>query len=445
MPLKLGDLLQKAKDKGITAPSTNTIPKAAYTRPWQSESVLFQDPLSVKKSEDLIIPDKEHIRNTIGTHKEHSEAPPDTTDPNDLYDKHQSLGTQLEHNKDTIKTQKEHLENTTGTHQEHKPKIKNTTRTQLGHVKEHNKDHKSDTIRTHKEHKDDKAPELSYLCGIQKDLLVFLYQSCKKNRSRTTEPFALSTLSEALNIRHGSVKTSLRRLEEKHFIKSSSFKKGRGGWSQFEIPDLVYSELLYNEKEHNWSTSGTQLEHNKDTYRNTEKDTNDTRRRRDYINNISSSSDENDPWNFSIEPYEKFGFNATRLKQLKSKNRLTAEEVKQSLDEFEHDVINGTLPKINTSPISYLMGGLINGSPYTSENMRQAEIKAAEEMKKKYAEMQALKKQNIVMSLYEALKDDERNKMISEMPRHLQIRHNVDGPLEPNVFEWLTGYLTNTQ
>ena len=72
----------------------------------------------------------------------------------------------------------------------------------------------------------------SSLVGLQKKILLFLYESCKAARSKITNPISLEHLSDSLKSSIGSLKTTIRRLENKQLLTRVEYKNGRGGWSK---------------------------------------------------------------------------------------------------------------------------------------------------------------------------------------------------------------------
>jgi hypothetical protein len=408
----------------------------------------------IDKSEDDLKPEPQSFLETtllkdssIGTQLEHNKdtsgtqiAPSPILNSSHTSTHKHSIGTQQEHIGNTIGTQIDHNKDTTGTHKEHSPVIRNTTRTQQEHAKEHNTRHNRNTSGTQQEHIKNTNHELSYLTGIQKQLLVFFYSSCKKTRSHITEAFSLINIADTLNIRLGSVKTSLRRLEDKQFISSVRFKKGRGGWTKFELPDAVYREMLENEKEHNWNTIGTQIEHVSDTQRNTEKNTNPSSSS-SFLKDLKTTTTEvGAEWNFDITSYARFGFTVTQVKQLASLGVISAADVEQSLIEFSYDMDNNSLPFIKTGKINFLMGLLRAGHLYVSEGFKNEQEAMIAEMAKRAS----LKRESLLKAKFEAweaeLSDEDRKKITDQLPPALMTLERTYGVNNKEIKNWYFDY-----
>ena len=77
------------------------------------------------------------------------------------------------------------------------------------------------------------------IVGVQRKLLLHIYESCKRTRAHYSEPLTLEHIVSVLGIRIGSIKTSLARLQEKKIISRNFFKKGRGGWVTYELDEFV--------------------------------------------------------------------------------------------------------------------------------------------------------------------------------------------------------------
>jgi hypothetical protein len=86
--------------------------------------------------------------------------------------------------------------------------------------------------------------EFYSLVGLQRNSLLFIFETCLKNGSKTSSPISSSILAISLKSTVAAVRKATRRLEEKGFLIRSQFKDGRGGWTRYELPKTVYSDLL---------------------------------------------------------------------------------------------------------------------------------------------------------------------------------------------------------
>ena len=111
-------------------------------------------------------------------------------------------------------------------------------------------EHKQNTNRTQhyiKKHKPATKIHFSSLVGLQRTLVIFIYNECKIARSNTTESLTLEHISKTINTATGCIKTTLQRLESKGFIERTEYKNGRGGWSKYSIPHQQFQEILQYE------------------------------------------------------------------------------------------------------------------------------------------------------------------------------------------------------
>ncbi len=93
-------------------------------------------------------------------------------------------------------------------------------------------------------------PKISFdeLIGLQRSVLIYIFNSCIISGSRITPPIAISNLSNAVETTISAGRKAVQRLEEKGFIIRSTFKDGRGGWTKYELKDDVYKRLLLDER-----------------------------------------------------------------------------------------------------------------------------------------------------------------------------------------------------
>ena len=92
-------------------------------------------------------------------------------------------------------------------------------------------------------------------------MAIFIYRACQYARAQETDPLTLEHVSTSLKIRIGSVKTTLRRLEEKQVLERVQFRNGRGGWSKYRLPETIFREMLQLETGHKPDTKWTQSGH----------------------------------------------------------------------------------------------------------------------------------------------------------------------------------------
>jgi biotin operon repressor len=86
--------------------------------------------------------------------------------------------------------------------------------------------------------------DFSSLVGLQRELVIFFYESCQFNRSSDTEKLSVEHIAKSCETSASSIKKTIQRLEERGFLKRKDFKNGRGGWTIYSLPKDVFQDLL---------------------------------------------------------------------------------------------------------------------------------------------------------------------------------------------------------
>lgn len=362
--------------------------------------------------------------------------------PWNLLDDNFSIEKQNEHKADTKQTQTKHEPNTNETQNEHKQDTKekgnilpthkvDTKQPQIEH-KQNTKPHTRDTTnQTQNEHKIATGIHFFKLVGLQKKVILFLYENCKKIRSKETEPLTLEHIAAQLSICLGSIKTTIRRLQLKSFIKRIDFKNGRSGWSRYEVPDNIFSEIMQLENEHKININTIQSEHKLNTKLNTDSYSSSSNNYKttttDELQFINQSRFPIEWQNMDIEPLSPIGFTKTHLFQIASQNKLSSEIVQDSIYAFAFDLQeNGKEKSIKGDPINFFMGILRTGRVYTFPSNYESpqdkalrlyrENKRVIEQRRVEAEKEAI---NLAFNdWFEKLNDEQKIEFLPKMLRN---------------------------
>jgi predicted transcriptional regulator len=387
MSLNLNDLLKKAEKKGFTQKTIRNSSEG-FLRPWQYESVLFfpneSEPESNvsqnrAKHEPNVSQDGEKLeKNSTQTqHKVHTNS----TQSNE------KLGTPLEKSEEKVATNWQQTDNKLETNRrqtEDKPETnRRQTRDKLetsNRVKNQNwrqtgdatGDNTGDKLETNWRQTGDKSSvfsAFSSLTGIQKKIIIFLYENCKILRSKITSSLSIEHIAEQCKITKISVKKSIQRLEKKEIIIRSNFKVGRGGWSKYEIANTTFQEILYTESQNkletNWRQTGDKLGTQPETQPETPPLSSSS------ILNINKTTiTADDEKNFLSEdwlkidtsPLEHIYFSKTQLRQLVDKN--IPDVVQESINYFSYEILQE--PEKYTKPLNVLMGVLRQGNAWAA-------------------------------------------------------------------------------
>lgn len=195
------------------------------------------------------------------------------------------------------------------------------------------------------------VPAVSSLVGLQKTVLVFLYQECKKARSQITAELTLSYLSDLTGLKDYVVKKTISRLEEKGFVTRPEFKNGRGGWTKYSVVDFAYQELLIIEKDRGFEPYQPQGE-----------------KLRGEVKEVFTNFEANmpDEWlSINIKPLEEIKFTKQHVYQIFKQKILDAQMVQDSIYAFAFDLKNNKKSEgLKLSPTNFFMGILRKGEPY---------------------------------------------------------------------------------
>ena len=218
-------------------------------------------------------------------------------------------------------------------------------------------------------------PSFSELIGLQKNLIIFIYNSCKLERNKSTQALALEHLTDTFKASAGTVKTTIRRLERKNCIKRISFKNGRGGWSKYELTESLFMELLQLESSNklitNWEQSGNKLVSEPVTEPVTSLPSSSSS-----INITTTNYKADALANGQIQLTEgltSIGFNQGHIEQLLRDSSLPPEEIQNSLNAFAFDLGFEDVKRKVRSPIGLIMKLLKNGQAYISEKGYESE------------------------------------------------------------------------
>ena len=274
------------------------------------------------------------------------------------------------------------------------------------------------------------------LTGLQKNIVVFIYDLCKFARDKKTDPISISQISDKCRHTVKTVKNAINRLVKKEILFRNGFKNGRGGWTIYSIPNDVYQEILNLESGgktiSNWEQTGSKLA---------------SKLASELIASTSSSSSSNilnttttgvnkkpiteilnDGWaKIDIEPLSNIGFTQTHLLQMASQNKLTPQVVQDSIYAFAFDLENSDkAKKINSDPINYFMGIVRNGKVYLpSSNYESPQDKSMRLYKEKMSEIEqrrrVIERDAINLAFndwFEKLTDEQKREFLPEMFRN---------------------------
>ncbi len=276
-------------------------------------------------------------------------------------------------------------------------------------------------------------PVFSSLVGLQRNIILFIYNSCKIARSKSTDALTLEHIGQTLKTSSGSVKTTLQRLEKKNYVERISFKNGRGGWSKYELSEILFRELLQLETENKLTTNWQQTENKVVAKVATEPAT--TLPSSSSINITTTNYKAGALAKIELtEDLTSLGFNQGHIEQLLRDSSLTSEEIQNSLNAFAFDLGFEDVKRKVRSPIGLIMKLLKNGQAYISEKGYESEEdrlyrELIERADKKNEEKKNLKAKLIEVKFEEwldSISDDDKRNMAEPIGEFMGLLHREE-------------------
>lgn len=226
------------------------------------------------------------------------------------------------------------------------------------------------------------------LVGLQKNLLIHLFEMCVRTGSRITPQVAISNLAISLETTVSAGRKAIQRLEEKGFIVRSSYKDGRGGWTKYEVKEEVYKTLLLsgrNEKlEPNISQSrakvGTQLEPQPEPTVPCSSSS---------LKELNNTTTTEEPLWLNIPENLKGQVPVNQIRAMVKAGTIDSEAVEDSLWGFAHDLEKGLVKSKTGNTTAILIGALKKGG-YISQQYLTAKRSEVAEVEKRAGEIKAL-------------------------------------------------------
>ena len=383
MALKLDELLKKAKDKGYSSSQSTTVSKPSdMLKTWQQESILYSKG-SENKSTEKLGQSEDKIRTQLRTKLGQTE---DNAKRN------------LRQSEDKVRTQ-----------------LRTKVRTNLGQS-------------------EDKTPVLGHfssLIGLQRKITLFMYETCKISRSKITNALSIEHIANVCQTTKFSVRKTIQRLEEKKIIMRNNFKNGRGGWTQYELADVVFKEIMQEETQEKLRTNLGQSEDKVRPQLRTELRTSSS----SSSSNINTTTTElSDEWQkIDLSSLESIGLTFGHLTQLQRSGIESAEIIQDSINHFSYDLSHNSKAKeIKTTAIGYFMGIMKRAGLYTAPDNYESEkdrtLRIYMETKKRQQEKQmAVEAELIDLSYNEwsfGLTEDEKKSLL---PEHT-LNSKLEGP-----------------
>jgi hypothetical protein len=283
------------------------------------------------------------------------------------------------------------------------------------------------------------------LIGLQRSIVLFIYDECKKNRSKMTSPLTIEHISSVIGADRSTAKTTLKRLITKKCIIRREFKVGRGGWTRYELVEHIYNDLMLFETGNKLGTNWEQRGYKGGTQWGTQSGTTYPSSSSSNINLITTTTTKQSKtkpgskiggnkktfalpqaWvDIDLSETEKvFGFTQNHLLQLYEPDQEQGNKVeimKNSIDYFLFDLeVNHKEREIRTSPLTYFMGIMkkvgVYAAPSNYESRSDRAIRAYLENQAKVQEKRNAMEEEL-FSLHfteweKGLIDEEKRKVV---------------------------------
>ena len=293
----------------------------------------------------------------------------------------------------------------------------------------------------------------STLVGLQKELVIILFDACQRNGTLETPKITIDFLANKVLNPQISIKKALQIVEKKGFLIRKMFKNGRGGWTIYKLPKTVYQEILQIDNQaklrQNWSKTGVKVEH-KPEYKP------------EYPTPSSSSSfnykkttttDENKRPSRLVcisELLREVGFSQSHVAQVQEKWPKAANKLQESLEALEHDIRKVGLDSFkNQKRIGNLVGwfmgamksgGYISTCPdfLTDEEKGEREmLDIIEKVKREREERDAKIKDFLFEEWLKTKTEQELIKLAQPVNEYMDAFHKamLEGYFEKNVMD----------
>lgn len=236
---------------------------------------------------------------------------------------------------------------------------------------------KNENLENFPEEKNQLFINLRRLCGLQKNIVIYIVNKCIYNNSLCSGPIKTEDFVKYLNTDSFTIRTAIQRIQKKGFILKKEGKKGVGGFTIFyiesELKKLISEEIQEKFPSKNPLLNVTNNKPKIQPNPPTSSSSILTTTKEAVDNFFEDNSSEDD-----IIPLEKIGFSKNHLTQILKTGKLAIDDVRLSIQHFAFDLEeNKKHEKINGSPLNYFMGILLKGIPYNApENYEDPKKKA---------------------------------------------------------------------
>jgi predicted transcriptional regulator len=210
------------------------------------------------------------------------------------------------------------------------------------------------------------------LRGHEAQLLQLIFDECHQTGDLLSPPLTLDRIAAFLESRKDTAKTIVYRLTKKGLVRRENSAVGRGGYTRFRLEKELYQALLIRETGNKRRTNREQIDNKQGTQQGTERVTNppSSSSKELDLNKLTNTEEPvvsilSPEWSqIDTTPISEIRFGRSQLVQLFQIQKLTVEQVQESIYAFAFDLeVNGKKKDINGPTLNYFMGILRKG-PY---------------------------------------------------------------------------------
>lgn len=219
------------------------------------------------------------------------------------------------------------------------------------------------------------------LSGLQRDIVLTLYENCQILGGRVTQELSLEYLSKKTKGKKLSIKTSILRLKHKNYVKQVGFKNGRGGWTKYELHKQLHADIIHYYMYSNKTLNGEQTS-DKLHSQPIAQPTSSASSSNSNINNtttICSLTELDNNWKMiNTEPLKDIGFSLNNLRQLINLNNVSV--VQDSIYKFAYTLKHNQKAQSYKNPLNVIMGVLRKGEAWSEPNYESPQDRALREL-----------------------------------------------------------------
>ncbi len=250
-----------------------------------------------------------------------------------------------------------------------------------------------------------KDPSITFLQGLQRKIVEYLYIDCNSWGTRTTRPISGSEFAQHLECDIKTAKNALDRLSEKKIIIRAKSFPGRLGSTIYELPENIYREFVDFQKrkqlkENSLETTSKPLAKSLAKPPATHSSSGSKISSSDLKPLQTEKKQMSQEWlDLDWKSLSSMGLQLYHIRQIFDAGLVSAEDVEESIQQMHHDLTSGGKHGLK-NPLAVFMKQLkVKGERYTvstpgfvSDEMRY-EKKRLEEMQRQQGEIEQIKTQ----------------------------------------------------